>query len=91
MGIKQNLLLMGTLMAVLVAAICGIGYYKAQDALTESTSNEIEALLNVEAASIDGWLIQKKQQAVSAANLGDRPARARLVQGGQGRGQGSLY
>lgn len=69
MGIKQKLLLMGTLMAVLVAAICGIGYYKAQDALTESTSNEIEALLNVEAASIDGWLIQKKQQAVSAANL----------------------
>ena len=69
MSIKQKLLLMGTLMAVLVAAICGIGYYKAQDALTESTSNEIEALLNAEAASIDGWLIQKKQQAVSAANL----------------------
>ena len=69
MGIKQKLLLMGTLMAVLVAAICGIGYYKAQDALTESTSNEIGALLNAEAASIDGWLIQKKQQAVSAANL----------------------
>ena len=69
MGIKQKLLLMGTLMAVLVAAICGIGYYKAQDTLTESTSNEIGALLNVEAASIDGWLVQKKQQAVSAANL----------------------
>ena len=69
MGIKQKLLLMGTLMVLLVIAICGIGYYKAQDALTESTSNEIEALLNVEAASIDGWLIQKKQQAVSAANL----------------------
>ena len=41
MGIKQKLMLMGILMAALVVAICGIGYYKAQDALTESTSGEI--------------------------------------------------
>ena len=38
MSIKQKLLLMGTLMALLVVAICGVGYYKAQDALTESTT-----------------------------------------------------
>ena len=47
MNIKQKLLLMGTIMALLVAVICGIGYYKAQDALTESTAGEIEALLIV--------------------------------------------
>ena len=69
MGIKQKLLLMGTLMALLVVTICGIGYYKAQDALTESTSGEINALLNVEAKDLNTWLIQKEQQAVSAANL----------------------
>ena len=69
MGIKQKLLLMGVLMALLVVAICGIGYYKAQDALTESTSGEIKALLNVEAADLATWLGQKEQQAVSAANL----------------------
>ena len=69
MSIKQKLLLMGTLMALLVVAICGIGYYKAQDALTESTSGEINALLNVQAADLNTWLVQKEQQAVSAANL----------------------
>ena len=69
MGIKQKLLLMGVLMALLVVAICGIGYYKAQDALTESTSGEINALLNVQAADLNTWLVQKEQQAVSAANL----------------------
>ena len=69
MSIKQKLLLMGTLMALLVVAICGIGYYKAQDALTESTSGEINALLDVQAADLNTWLVQKKQQAVSAANL----------------------
>ena len=69
MGIKQKLLLMGTLMALLVAAICGIGYYKAQDALTEATASEIEALLDVEAAKVNTWLARKEQQAVSAANL----------------------
>ena len=53
MSIKQKLLLMGTLMALLVVAICGIGYYKAQDALTESTSGEINALLDVQAADLN--------------------------------------
>ena len=60
---------MGALMALLVVAICGIGYYKAQDALTESTSGEINALLRTEAMDLNGWLAQKEQQAVSAANL----------------------
>ena len=69
LNIKQKLLLMGTIMALLVTAICGIGYYKAQDALTESTAGEIEALLTVEASNLDTWLVQKEQQAVSAANL----------------------
>ena len=69
MGIKQKLLLMGTLMALLVVTICGIGYYKAQDALTESTSGEINALLNIEAKDLNTWLAQKEQQAVSTANL----------------------
>ena len=69
MSIKQKLLLMGALMALLVVAICGIGYYKAQDALTESTSGEINALLRTEAMDLNGWLAQKEQQAVSAANL----------------------
>ena len=69
LGIKQKLLLMGTLMAVLVAGICGIGYYKAREALLESTSGEIEALLMVESEELNTWLVQKQQQAVSAANL----------------------
>ena len=69
MSIKQKLLLMGTLMALLVAVICGIGYYKAQEALIESTSGEINALLNVEAHDLNSWLVQKEQQAESAANL----------------------
>ena len=69
LNIKQKLLLMGTLMAVLVAAICGIGYYKAREALIESTSGEIEALLEVESEGLNTWLVQKQQQAVSAANL----------------------
>ena len=77
MSIKQKLLLVGTLMALLVAAICGIGYYKAQDALLESTSNEIEATLDKEAATVDGWLIDKQKQVQSGANLialmGDNP------------------
>ena len=69
MGIKQKLLLMGTLMALLVVAICGIGYYRAQDTLTESTSGEINAILDVGAADLNAWLMRKEQQAVSAANL----------------------
>ncbi|WLD82501.1 methyl-accepting chemotaxis protein [Selenomonas dianae] len=77
MSIKQKLLLVGTLMALLVAAICGIGYYKAQDALLESTSNEIEATLDKEAATVEGWLIDKQKQVQSGANLialmGDNP------------------
>ena len=69
MGIKQKLLLMGVLMALLVVAICGIGYYKAQKALTESISGEVEALLDVQAADLNAWLARKEQLAVSAANL----------------------
>ena len=38
MGIKQKLLLMGTLMALLVVTICGIGYYKAQTGETIAAS-----------------------------------------------------
>ena len=59
MGIKQKLLLMGTLMALLVVAICGIGYYKAQDALTESTAGEIAAALDVQGAQLDSWLTKR--------------------------------
>ena len=77
MGIKQKLLLMGTLMALLVVAICGIGYYKAQDALTESTAGEIAAALDVQGAQLDSWLTKRGQIAEATANLlsefADRP------------------
>ena len=77
MGIKQKLLLMGTLMALLVVAICGIGYYKAQDALTESTAGEIAAALDVQGAQLDSWLTKHGQIAEATANLlsefADRP------------------
>ena len=53
MGIKQKLLLMGVLMALLVVAICGIGYHQAQTALEESVSGEINAALTVEAGRMD--------------------------------------
>ena len=56
MSIKQKLLLMGAVMAILVGVICAVGYHRAQSALVESTSNEIDAALNVEAASLNGWL-----------------------------------
>ena len=69
LGIKQKLLLMGVLMAALVVAICGIGYYRAQEALTAATAGEIEARLEIEGASLDGWLRSKEQEAVAAANL----------------------
>lgn len=54
MSIRQKLLLMGVLMAVLVVAVCGIGYYKAQTALTASIAGEVDAALNTEAQTIDG-------------------------------------
>ena len=77
MGIKQKLLIMGTLMALLVVAICGIGYYKAQDALTESTAGEIAAALDVQGAQLDSWLTKRGQIAEATANLlsefADRP------------------
>ena len=69
LSIKQKLLLMGTLMALLVVAICGIGYYKAQTALEESVSGEINAALTVEAEKLDGWMSRKIQRVESAANL----------------------
>ena len=69
MSIKQKLLLMGAVMAILVGVICAVGYHRAQSALAESTSNEIDAALNVEAASLNGWLLERKQLAQSAANL----------------------
>ena len=77
MGIKQKLLLMGTLMALLVVAICGIGYYKAQTALMTSISGEIEANLSQQAAKVDGWLARRGQIAESTCSLlsmyADRP------------------
>ena len=60
---------MGTLMALLVVAICGIGYYKAQTALEESVAGEINAALTVEAEKLDGWMSRKIQRVESAANL----------------------
>ena len=69
MGIKQKLLLMGVLMALLVVAICGIGYHQAQTALEESVSGEINAALTVEAEKLDGWMSRKVQRVESAANL----------------------
>ena len=77
MGIKQKLLLMGTLMALLVVAICGIGYYKAQTALMTSISGEIEANLSQQATKVDGWLARRGQIAESTCSLlsmyADRP------------------
>ena len=77
LGIKQKLLLMGTLMVLLVIAICGIGYYRAQEALVESTSGEINALLHVESEKLDSWISKKLQRTESLANLltamGDNP------------------
>ena len=69
MGIKQKLLLMGVLMALLVVAICGIGYHQAKTALEESVSGEINAALTVEAEKLDGWMSRKIQRVESAANL----------------------
>ncbi len=69
LGIKQKLLLMGVLMALLVVAICGIGYHQAQTALEESVSGEINAALTVEAEKLDGWMSRKIQRVDSAANL----------------------
>ena len=69
LSIKQKLLLMGAMMAILVVSICGIGYYKAQTALTESIAGEIDALLHVEAENLDAWSSRKIQRTESAANL----------------------
>ena len=69
MSIKLKLLLMGAVMAILVGVIGAVGYHRAQSALVESTSNEIDAALNAEAASLNGWLLERKQLAQSAANL----------------------
>ena len=69
LSIKQKLLLMGVLMAVLVVAICGIGYYKAQDALAESITGEVNGALHVESEKMDAWISRKIQRAESAANL----------------------
>ena len=60
---------MGVIMAMLVVAICGIGYYKAQAVLIDSTSGEIEATLDKEAATVEGWLIDKQKQVQSGATL----------------------
>ena len=69
LSIKQKLLLMGAMMAILVVSICGIGYYKAQTALTESIAGEIDALLHIEAENLDAWSSRKIQRTESAANL----------------------
>ena len=69
LSIKQKLLLMGAMMAILVVSICGIGYYKAQTALTESIAGEIDALLHVEAENLDAWSSRKIQRTESAGNL----------------------
>ena len=77
MSIKQKLVLMGALMALLVVSICGIGYYTAQTALMASISEELEASLSVQAAKVDGWLAKRGQIAESTATLlskyADRP------------------
>ncbi|WP_295165199.1 methyl-accepting chemotaxis protein [Selenomonas sp. F0473] len=69
MGIKQKLLLTGILMAALVVAICGIGYFKAQSALENSISGEIKATLTVESETLNGWLNEKGRIAQATANL----------------------
>lgn len=69
MGIKQKLLLTGILMAVLVVAICGIGYFKAKSALENSISGEIKATLTVESEMLNGWLNEKGRIAQATANL----------------------
>ena len=77
MSIKQKLVLMGALMALLVVSICGIGYYTAQMSLMASISEELEASLSVQAAKVDGWLAKRGQIAESTATLlsmyADRP------------------
>ena len=69
MTIRTKLLLMGAVMAILVGVICAIGYHESKTALEESTSAEITATVDVEAATLNGWLLEKKQQAQSAADL----------------------
>ena len=65
MTIRTKLLLMGAVMAILVGVICAIGYHESKTALEESTSSEITATVDVEAATLNGWLLEKKQQAQS--------------------------
>ena len=56
-------------MAVLVVAICGIGYFKAKSALENSISGEIKATLTVESEMLNGWLNEKGRIAQATANL----------------------
>ena len=54
MTIRTKLLLMGAVMAILVGVICAIGYHESKTALEESTSSEITATVDVEAATLNG-------------------------------------
>jgi methyl-accepting chemotaxis protein len=69
MGIRQKFFALAGLVGVILTVVSCVGYYTAYQSLDESIEQEILATVEVQGRSLDGWLSNKGQIAVSAANL----------------------
>ena len=67
--IREKFFVLAGVVGLILAVVSGIGYYFASTNLEQAVSGEITASMNDTADKLDGWLGQKKQIAVSAANV----------------------
>ncbi|WP_033171260.1 methyl-accepting chemotaxis protein [Selenomonas sp. ND2010] len=69
MGIRQKFFTLAGVAGVIMAIVSGVGYYLASSHLRNSVEREITFTMQGSANKLDGWLLAKKQVAVSAADL----------------------
>lgn len=59
MGIKQRFMVMIGLVALLLAAVSGIGYYMAQSILSDSVKSQLTAIVKDQGTQLDTWIESK--------------------------------
>lgn len=67
--IREKFFVLAGVVGLILAVVSAIGYYFASTNLEQAVSGEITASMNDTADKLDGWLGQKKQIAVSVANV----------------------
>ena len=68
MSIRQKFILLAGIIGIILTAVSLIGYSTASSNLNDSVEKELLATVEIQGKSFDGWIREKTQPAINAAN-----------------------